>query len=74
MKPGADTMSLSTSRKVVLRVAKEGALLGWLAVCLYLLLAMLNFDPQDPGWSTTGRGGSTHAADTRKAGNKHHGY
>ena len=36
------------------RVANEGALLGWLAVCFYLLLALLTFSPQDPGWSTTG--------------------
>ena len=32
----------------------EGALIGWLAVCIILLLALLSYSPEDPGWSHTG--------------------
>ena len=54
MKQNADAVTTSTPRKIMLRVVREGALLGWLGVCLYLLLALLSFSAQDPGWSTTG--------------------
>ncbi len=36
------------------RVIREGALIGLVAVCAYLLLALLTYDPGDPGWSHTG--------------------
>lgn len=36
------------------RLIKEGALIGLGVACLYLLLAMVTYDPQDPGWSRTG--------------------
>ena len=32
----------------------EGALIGWLVVCIILLLALLSYSPADPGWSHTG--------------------
>tara|TARA_B110000003_G_scaffold127298_1_gene129355 strand:+ start:2910 stop:5204 length:2295 start_codon:yes stop_codon:yes gene_type:complete len=32
----------------------EGALLGWLALCVILFLSLLSYSPQDPGWSHTG--------------------
>lgn len=35
-------------------ILREGALLGWLVVCLYLLIAFVSFSPADPGWSHTG--------------------
>lgn len=35
-------------------ILREGALLGWLAICLYLLIAFLTFSSTDPGWSHTG--------------------
>jgi len=41
---------------VLLRIFKEGALIGFVAICSYLLLAMLSYDPGDPGWSRTGSG------------------
>jgi DNA segregation ATPase FtsK/SpoIIIE, S-DNA-T family len=37
---------------------REGAFIGVSAVCLYLLLALLTYSPQDPGWSASGGGGS----------------
>lgn len=55
--------STSSSRKpapqtpasgVMLRVLKEGALIGFVAICSYLLLAMFSYDAGDPGWSRTG--------------------
>ena len=54
MKRDTDILASSEPRKVVSRVAKEGALLGWLAVSIYLLLALSSFTTNDPGWSTTG--------------------
>lgn len=39
---------------LLVRLLKEGALIGLGAVCLYLLIAMVSYDPNDPGWSQTG--------------------
>lgn len=39
---------------IFLRIVKEGALIGFVAICLFLLLAMFSYDPGDPGWSRTG--------------------
>ncbi len=36
---------------------REGAFIGVSAVCLYMLLALLTYSPQDPGWSASGSGG-----------------
>ncbi|MDA7852379.1 DNA translocase FtsK 4TM domain-containing protein [Porticoccaceae bacterium] len=32
----------------------EGALIGWIALCSILLLALLSYSADDPGWSHTG--------------------
>jgi hypothetical protein len=37
-----------------LRIVREGALIGLVAVCGYLLLAMFSYDVADGGWSSTG--------------------
>ena len=42
----------SSSRSKLLLA--EGALIGWVALCLILLLALLTYSPEDPGWSHTG--------------------
>jgi len=44
----------STAQHLIVRIIKEGALLGWLLLCVYLLLALFSYSPQDPGWSSTG--------------------
>jgi S-DNA-T family DNA segregation ATPase FtsK/SpoIIIE len=36
------------------RLLAEGALIGWIALCSILLLALLSYSPDDPGWSHTG--------------------
>ena len=33
---------------------REGAFIGIIAACLYLLLALFSYTPEDPGWSATG--------------------
>ncbi len=33
---------------------KEGALIGSVALCAYLLLALFSYSPDDPGWTYTG--------------------
>lgn len=35
---------------------REGALIGFVAVFLYLFISLGTYDPLDPGWSTTGSG------------------
>ena len=35
---------------------REGALIGFVAVFLYLLMALISYDQADPGWSRTGNG------------------
>ena len=35
---------------------REGALIGFAALALYLLLALVSYSPNDPGWSATGSG------------------
>lgn len=34
--------------------AKEGALIAMVAICVYLFMAFISYDPGDPGWATTG--------------------
>ncbi|MDB9737495.1 DNA translocase FtsK 4TM domain-containing protein, partial [Porticoccaceae bacterium] len=36
------------------RLLAEGALIGWIALCSILLLALLSYSSDDPGWSHTG--------------------
>jgi S-DNA-T family DNA segregation ATPase FtsK/SpoIIIE len=35
-------------------ILKEGALIGWLVICAYLLVALATNSPDDPGWSHAG--------------------
>jgi len=49
-KPTA-TPVLSGRGRLILR---EGALIGWLAICIGLLTAFVSYTPEDPGWSHTG--------------------
>lgn len=39
------------------QVITEGALVVLVALCLFLALALVTYDPADPGWSRTGTGG-----------------
>ncbi len=39
---------------LLVRIVKEGALIGLVAISVYLMLALLTYDPGDPGWSHTG--------------------
>ncbi len=41
---------------------REGAFIGLVAGCLYLLMALLTYSRDDPGWSSTGKGGLIHNA------------
>jgi S-DNA-T family DNA segregation ATPase FtsK/SpoIIIE len=55
-KPSPTSASVigGTSRRL-LRL-REGAFIGLVAVCLYLLMALLTYHHGDPGWSRTGDG------------------
>ncbi|WP_041523037.1 DNA translocase FtsK [Gilvimarinus agarilyticus] len=39
---------------LILRVVREGALIGLVAICAFVLLTLLTYDVGDPGWSRTG--------------------
>jgi S-DNA-T family DNA segregation ATPase FtsK/SpoIIIE len=45
---------MSPIQNALLRILKEGALIGWLLLCIYLLVALTSYSPSDPGWSSTG--------------------
>ena len=38
-----------------LRIVREGALIGLVAICCYLLMAMFSYNVADGGWSSTGQ-------------------
>lgn len=33
---------------------REGALIGLVALCVYLFMALISYNPEDPGWANTG--------------------
>lgn len=41
---------------------REGVLIGFIAVFIFLLVALLSYDAGDPGWSRTGGNGTVHNA------------
>lgn len=41
-------------QNALMRILKEGALIGWLLLCIYLLIALTSYSSDDPGWSSTG--------------------
>lgn len=48
---------VSAERGMLKLVVKEGVLITLVALCAYLLLALLTYDSHDPGWSQTGLDG-----------------
>ncbi len=42
---------------VVVKILREGVLIGLIALCAYLALALVSYSSNDPGWSKTGAGG-----------------
>ncbi len=53
LKTAAST-SHTSSKKLLVKIIKEGTLIASVAVCLYLLFALASFSIDDPGWRTTG--------------------
>jgi S-DNA-T family DNA segregation ATPase FtsK/SpoIIIE len=47
-------------QNALMRILKEGALIGWLLLCIYLLVALTSYSPSDPGWSSTGTSNYIH--------------
>jgi S-DNA-T family DNA segregation ATPase FtsK/SpoIIIE len=47
------TNELSPFQEFLIRIVREGALIGWLLLCIYLLLALSSYSESDPGWSST---------------------
>lgn len=51
-KPKAKQLSTTNARAS--RVVAEGALIGCIALCTIILVALISYAPEDPGWSQTG--------------------
>lgn len=47
---------MSNENSIAQHWAREGLLIALLAICAFLSLALLSYDPGDPGWSGTGSG------------------
>ncbi len=60
-KPSQSAPVFGGANRRLLRL-REGAFIGFVAVCLYLLMALLTYHHGDPGWSRTGDGGRIHNA------------
>lgn len=56
-RPEADLESSDTMDMLIPRL-REGALIGFVATFLYLLVSLQSYNLADPGWSRTGMGGS----------------
>lgn len=57
MKPSNASRKSSVSEPanhLGVQIVREGALIGLVAVCVYLLMAMFSYDVADGGWSSTG--------------------
>ncbi len=46
-----DQLHIKNRRQLI---RQEGALIGWMAVSIYLLIALSSYSQDDPGWSHTG--------------------
>ncbi|MFL0809173.1 MAG: DNA translocase FtsK 4TM domain-containing protein [Agarilytica sp.] len=56
--PANSSDSLSNEKPIVTnKILREGVLIGLIALCAYLSLALLSYSANDPGWSKTGAGG-----------------
>lgn len=54
-KPASSPAAPDTaSASLVVRTIREGALIGFAVVCVYLLMTLISYDAGDPGWSRTG--------------------
>ena len=51
----ADDNRLSL-REALYKRLKEGQMILLAALCVYLFLALISFDPTDPGWTYSGHG------------------
>ncbi|MCV6628110.1 MAG: DNA translocase FtsK 4TM domain-containing protein, partial [Cellvibrionaceae bacterium] len=61
-KAKASNSEQSEPKQRLLKVLREGALIGSVLVCAYILLALISYSPVDPGWSRTGLGDEIHNA------------
>ena len=54
--PAAGTANTHGNADYLSHRLREGALIGFVAVFLYLLIALISYNSGDPGWSSTGSG------------------
>ena len=41
-------------QRIVAQGGREGALIGLVALCIYLTMALVSYNPEDPGWASIG--------------------
>ena len=56
-KPQSRTQDKGGSEERTNRILREGSLILWAVLAIYLLVALLSYDAQDPGWSRTSTNG-----------------
>ena len=49
---GSEAPAVTNERQK--RLLAEGALIGWIALCVFLFVALVTYSADDPGWSHTG--------------------
>ncbi|MFT5888216.1 MAG: S-DNA-T family DNA segregation ATPase FtsK/SpoIIIE [Zhongshania sp.] len=54
--PKPTTISMAANREILHLRLREGLLIGLLAVCIFIFVALLTYSGNDPGWSRTGNG------------------
>ncbi len=54
--PKPTTKSAVDNREILHLRLREGLLIGFVAVCIYIFVSLLTYSGNDPGWSRTGNG------------------
>ena len=49
----SEPVNHSPAQLIIFRILREGAWIGWLLICIYLLIALSTYSSADPGWSST---------------------
>ncbi|MCP5160436.1 MAG: DNA translocase FtsK 4TM domain-containing protein [Hahellaceae bacterium] len=57
MKGTKESDSHSRYQLIASQGMREGSLIAMIAVCIYLMMALVSFDASDPGWASTGHSG-----------------
>lgn len=49
-----DSDNNAQAKRLGIKIAREGSLIAWTLICVYLVLALASYTPEDQAWSSTG--------------------